>query len=174
MKVNHGRGSAGLVHLELAAAVVIFRNRVLIVRRSVEESFKPGVWGVPSGKMEPTERPAVAALRELREETGLVGCAAEYAGNRIFYSQWFGQHAENLQMNFLVSLAAGRLPLIRMRMPRVKTPLRDQDYKWVPLDRIEHEDLDHHNMETIVQGITAFTADQGRPQVTASNRVPQC
>ena len=44
------------------------QGRVLLVRRSDEE----GLWGFPGGAMEPGESAASAAVREVREETGLV------------------------------------------------------------------------------------------------------
>ena len=45
--------------------------RVLLLRRSGHVRC-PGTWEMVHGSIEPGERPADAALRELREETGLV------------------------------------------------------------------------------------------------------
>ena len=40
---------------ELAAAVVMHNDHVLIVRRSRSEGFLPGRWGVPCGKIDEGE-----------------------------------------------------------------------------------------------------------------------
>jgi acetyl-CoA carboxylase carboxyl transferase subunit beta len=55
----------------LAAAAVIIneRDEVLLIRRGHEPA--KGKWSLPGGSVQPSETPAQAALREVREETGL-------------------------------------------------------------------------------------------------------
>ncbi len=50
-------------------AVVVRDGRVLLVRRGRQPNL--GLWGLPGGLMEAGETIAEAALRELREETGV-------------------------------------------------------------------------------------------------------
>ncbi len=45
-------------------------GRVLLVRRAVAP--KPGYWCLPAGYVEYDEGPVTAAIREVREETGLI------------------------------------------------------------------------------------------------------
>ncbi len=54
-------------------AVVVRDRAVLLVRRANPPDA--GLWGFPGGKIEGGETIAEAALRELREETGVAACA---------------------------------------------------------------------------------------------------
>lgn len=65
--------SCGWVHYEdpkVAAGVLILRGReVLLVRRTLDPFM--GQWSIPAGFVNAFEDPALAALRECKEETGL-------------------------------------------------------------------------------------------------------
>ncbi|MEZ5211798.1 MULTISPECIES: NUDIX hydrolase [unclassified Gordonia (in: high G+C Gram-positive bacteria)] len=52
-----------------SAVLVDDDGRVLLVKRGHEP--EKGHWSVPGGRVEPGETPAQAAVREVREETGL-------------------------------------------------------------------------------------------------------
>ena len=56
-----------------ALAVVVRRPQVLLVRRANPPD--QGKWGFPGGRIEAGEKIGEAALRELREETGLLAQA---------------------------------------------------------------------------------------------------
>jgi ADP-ribose pyrophosphatase YjhB (NUDIX family) len=65
--------ACGRVHWEnakpCAGALVVRNGKVLLVRRRVEPFL--GYWDIPGGFCEADEHPALAAIRETREETGL-------------------------------------------------------------------------------------------------------
>ncbi len=46
------------------------RNEVLLLRRSADDDFAPGLWGFPGGHLRGGESPEAAMQRELREELG--------------------------------------------------------------------------------------------------------
>lgn len=56
--------------VEVAAAVILNRGRVLIQQRQ-GTGHLDGFWEFPGGKVRTGEAPLQAALREVREETGL-------------------------------------------------------------------------------------------------------
>lgn len=56
--------------LVVACALVDADNRVLLAERPAGKSLA-GLWEFPGGKLEPTESPEAALIRELDEELGL-------------------------------------------------------------------------------------------------------
>jgi 8-oxo-dGTP pyrophosphatase MutT (NUDIX family) len=59
----------------LVAAVIVHdrqNGRVLLLRRGPGAKFAQGLWDLPTGKTDPGEPVTATAVRELREETGLV------------------------------------------------------------------------------------------------------
>ena len=71
--------SAEIVRPTLGVLAVALRaNSVLLVQRANPPD--QGLWGYPGGKVEPGETVAEAAVRELREETGLIASAGPQLG----------------------------------------------------------------------------------------------
>lgn len=64
----------------VTSAVVLIRRGGLILGVSRKDNRDD--WGLPGGKLEPGESPMQAAIRELREETGVVVVA--YVLSRVF------------------------------------------------------------------------------------------
>jgi 8-oxo-dGTP diphosphatase len=56
---------------------IVVRGGLVLVAKRAEAQHLPGAWEFPGGKIEGGEEPADAALRELREETGLAAAIAE-------------------------------------------------------------------------------------------------
>ncbi|MFE9646168.1 NUDIX hydrolase [Streptomyces sp. NPDC006365] len=127
----------------LAAAVVMHEGRVLLVRRSETERFLPRVWGVPCGKLEPGESPQDGVLRELKEETGLLGEVVRKVGESSFVSEYRGHEVKNWQDNFLVK------PLSR----HITLPEPDQAYAWLSPAELSSVDIDEYNLDIVRQAL---------------------
>jgi 8-oxo-dGTP diphosphatase len=156
---NNSTETLHSITLHLAAAVVVDGDRVLVIRRSKTERFLPCVWGVPCGKLDSGESPPEAALRELREETGLMGNVVRHLGTSTFSSVWRGQTARNVQINFLVHL--------RGSQRKIKLPKEDQAAAWLFRDDIETFDgLDEYNRDVIEQWLRLTDSDQ--PELASS------
>ncbi|RII17626.1 hypothetical protein DSC45_12060 [Streptomyces sp. YIM 130001] len=129
----------------LAAAVVVHRGRVLLVRRSETERFLPGVWGVPCGKLDLGERSEHAVLRELREETALLGRVVRKVGESSFVSEYQGREIKNYQDNFLVE------PLTF----DVRLPHRDQAFDWREPSALDGVRIDDYNLDVVRQALNS-------------------
>ena len=71
----------GLVQPTLGVLAVALRGpSVLLVKRANPPD--QGLWGYPGGKVELGETVAEAAMRELREETGLIGTTGPVLGTK--------------------------------------------------------------------------------------------
>jgi len=79
-------------------------ERVLLVKRSVEP--KKGYWCLPGGFMELGEAPEQAALRELKEETGISGKVEMLLG---VCSSNSSQYHTVLMVGYLVKQYSGTL-----------------------------------------------------------------
>ncbi|RPF37176.1 NUDIX hydrolase [Streptomyces sp. TLI_185] len=126
----------------LAAAVVMDdEGRVLLVRRSETEKFLPGVWGVPCGKLDPDESARDGALRELKEETGLLGEVVRKVGESSFVSEYRGHEIKNWQENFLV----------RPLSEQITLPRTDQSYAWLARSELTTVEIDEYNLDIVDQ-----------------------
>jgi mutator protein MutT len=95
----------------IAIAVVEHEGRFLIGQRPPDAPLA-GLWEFPGGKVEPSELPSVAAIRECREETGLeVKVEGEYPPEQHDY-----EHGR-VQLRFFrcVPLSPNAVPIAPFR-----------------------------------------------------------
>ncbi|MEV7006707.1 NUDIX domain-containing protein [Streptosporangium sp. NPDC051022] len=84
-------------HTLLVAAVIVHdkeAGRVLLIQRGPQAKFAPRHWDLPVGKADKSEVITATAVRELKEETGLVVDPAELMVAGIIHGAW-GVEAPN-------------------------------------------------------------------------------
>lgn len=82
--------AAGAMTMLVAAVVVHDRagGRVVLLQRGEKAKFGRGLWDLPVGKRDPGEPVTATAVRELREETGLVVRAEALRLVHVVHGAW--------------------------------------------------------------------------------------
>jgi len=101
---------------------------------AIRPQGKPGIWALPKGKIDPGESAAEAAVREVREETGVEGQLVEKLGDvrYVYTASWEGAKGERIfkvVSFFLLTAGRGRIGEIDEAM-RVEV----DEARWLPLD----------------------------------------
>lgn len=127
----HATGSLTL----LAAAVIVHdrrTDRLVLLQRGPNAKFARGKWDLPAGKCDPGEPVTQAAVRELREETGL---RVEDEDLELVHVVHGAQAVESANGHLTVIFAAHRWSgeLINAE------PHKHAEVSWVPLDEIPED-----------------------------------
>ena len=101
---------------------------------AIQPQGRPDIWALPKGKIDPGESAAEAAVREVREETGVEGRLVEKLGDvRYTYTAtWEGAKGERIfkiVSFFLLQAGRGRIDEIDDAM-RIEV----DEARWLPLD----------------------------------------
>ena len=90
---------------------------------------REGLWALPKGLVDPGEKPAETALREVHEETGCAGELGPKLGDVKYVYTWDGERIFKIVSFYLVRWKQGRLGEIDEAMGREVAEAR-----WLPLD----------------------------------------
>ena len=98
------------------------RPEYLLLKRADDEEVYPGLWQFVSGTMEPGERAAACALREMKEEVALAPALFWVAPHvSMFFDQF--HDAVNVSPLFVAQVDGGRDPQLSREHSR---------YSWYP------------------------------------------
>ncbi|HEY8344415.1 MAG TPA: NUDIX hydrolase [Bacillota bacterium] len=112
-----------------AGGVVIKDGKVVAIKR------KNGVWLMPKGHVDPGETLEEAALREVREETGLVARAGVKLGETEYTHQEDGRpHHKKVHWFYMEAVSGEPTP-----EPEMFTDLKLLDEKEIELLSFEHD-----------------------------------
>jgi 8-oxo-dGTP pyrophosphatase MutT (NUDIX family) len=112
---------------EISAGGVVYRRRrgdvqiALAARRTRRGDL---VWGLPKGEIESGESPEDAALREVREETGLEAAIEDELGKIRYFYVWEGVRVRKMVHFFLMRRTGGNVRFHDDEM---------EDVRWFPL-----------------------------------------
>lgn len=127
---------------EYADAVVTNgEGKILLVQRSLKDSFKPGHWWIPGGHIEQGEEPKEAAKRELKEETGI-------SGNELQFVEKKSLPNGGISHRFAAMADSDNVKLQRDEL---------NDYAWVSIEEIGKYPLvgESGDLEALLQQATA-------------------
>ena len=121
---------------------------VIIGRRNTRGRL---LWSLPKGHLEEGESPAEAAIREVREETGLVG---EVVGELGVIDFWFQQDRTTIHKtvhHFLIIAREGQLTAQEGEVDEIA---------WVALDQVSKR-LTHDDERRLISKAKTLLADLG-------------
>lgn len=140
----------------LAAAVVVHdaaADRVLLLRRGPGAAFGAGLWDLPVGKCDAGEPVTAAAVRELREETGVVVDPAALRLAHVVHGARAAAGADGfLTVVFTAASWQGE--------PVNREPGKHDRVGWVPLDALPD------GMVLSTERMLAACLDGARPGVS--------
>lgn len=131
--------------MRVAVALIIDdKERILITRRPLHAPHG-GMWEFPGGKQEENEAPAIALVREVKEEVGLDVHGCNLLGE---IRHTYPHHSVVLHV-YSVRDFSGKAQALEMQM----------DLRWVNMECLQEFDFPEANQQ-IIEMIRTVTADK--------------
>ena len=105
---------------------ILFENRLLLGKRATTKDYAPGIWEIPSGRLEDHEEPMQALLRECEEELGIrVTPLLPY--NSYFFER--GKGNPLIVISYLCKINKNDIS-------KIQKSSEHDELKWVPLSEV--------------------------------------
>lgn len=118
---------------KVSVSAVIFndQNEILLVKRSFNDDFLPGVWEMPGGGIDFGEEPEDAVVREVKEETGL---SIDTTSSSIIsvFSYFHPQTVWHVELIYLCNLH---------KESQVILSFEHTEYLWVKIEELQKVEL---------------------------------
>ena len=112
-------------------AIIRQNDRVLMLQRSSEDSWDPGKWEFPGGKVDHSQRLDEAIEREIEEE---ISCQVEMRQPIHFYDKWLGEDSPKYPNHLYLALVFECWLVRGQIVTRDALSFEHQDFKWVTLE----------------------------------------
>ncbi len=128
-----------------AGGLIVDTSRVELPAALIARLDRRGrlLWSLPKGHIEEGESPEQAAVREIQEETGIIGGVLGELGVIDFWFVAEGKRIHKTVHHFLLRAEGGELS---------DTDIEVAEVAWVPLDEIE-ERLAYTDERRLVAGV---------------------
>ncbi len=124
----------------VVAGLVAHQGKILIIQRSSDDDVFPNLWELPSGKREFFERSEDAAVREVKEETGIDVKTVMPVSVFEFKVEKPNEIRDATQISFLVK------PIGK---PKVKLSNEHQSFTWITENELNTFNLSSETRDTI-------------------------
>lgn len=124
-------------------AIVLDKNKVLIIKRADDETYNPSKWEAPGGKLDKGQDISSALEREVLEETNLVVIPID----KVAYYR-SGIVSDNVRYNGITYIEL--FGITKRIGGTVHLSSEHTDFKWITLDEIYDFDLSTATKEALL------------------------